>query len=146
MSVFLPALEAPSRESSAPAPEALPVGQGELILVVDDEAAVREAIRRNLQEFGYQVLLAREGGEALQLWAQERGRVRAVLTDVMMPGVDGPLLIQALRREAPTLPVVAMSGLTIDPPPGADLLLQKPFRMQDLLRTIHDLVSRGERS
>jgi PAS domain S-box-containing protein len=140
--LYLPAArEAPA--TSVPAPETpLLRGHGELILVVEDEAAVLSLVQCVLEEQGYRVLAATEGAEALALVARHRAEVKAVLTDMMMPGVDGPTLVHALRHHAPRLPILGMSGLGeragakgLDGP-GAPEVLAKPFTVEALLGAV----------
>jgi PAS domain S-box-containing protein len=109
--LYLPA--APQAQTADPGePEPLPArAGGELILVVDDEASLRAAIERVLKERGYTVITAANGAEALRLFAGRQREIRAVLTDMMMPVMDGPALIRALRPQAPRLPILAMSGI-----------------------------------
>ena len=136
-------------------PEALPTaspttaGSGHVVLVVEDEAALRAMIRRLLQREGYTVLEADNGAQALALLSDERGRtVELVLTDVRMPEMGGRELAAALARSQPGLPVVLMSGFTaqlreiqlISPHLA---LLFKPFREADLLRTIRTHLERA---
>jgi CheY-like chemotaxis protein len=89
------------------------------------------------------VLAATEGAEALALLAQHRAEVKAVLTDMMMPGVDGPTLVQALRHNEPRLPILGMSGLG-DRAGGhglegldAPAVLAKPFTVEALFAAVH---------
>jgi len=120
----------------------LPRGHGELILLVDDEAPVREAIQRTLQEHGYEVLAAQEGQAALALFTQHRDRIRAVLTDMMMPGMDGPALVRALRGQDARLPILGMTGLASRSSMeglerlGLAILLSKPFVSRELLTAL----------
>ena len=141
--LYLPASRE-AKETGAPVHETPPPrGQGELILVVEDEAAVLGMVQCVLEQQGYRVLAATEGAEALALLAQHRAEIKAVLTDMMMPGVDGPALVQALRRNDPRLPVLGMSGL--GEPAGAKGLegldmpemLAKPFTVGALLGAVH---------
>lgn len=125
-----------------------PQGQGELILVVDDEQAVRESLRRTLEMRGYRVLVAVNGAEGLAFFSEHRAEVRAVLTDAMMPVMGGPAMVQALRAMAPELPVVVMTGL---PERNSlknlenlsnSLLLPKPFSGDELLRVLGQLLAK----
>ena len=100
------------KEVGTPAREAPPPrGQGELVLVVDDEAAVRMVARQALEKHGYRVLAAAEGAEALALFGRHHAEVRAVVTDMMMPGMDGPTLVRALRQLDSRVPILGMTGL-----------------------------------
>ncbi|HTZ19414.1 MAG TPA: PAS domain S-box protein [Opitutaceae bacterium] len=141
--LYLPALRE-AKEVGAPAPAMPPPrGHGELILVVEDEAAVLSVVQCVLEQQGYRVLAATEGAEALALLARHREEVKAVLTDMMMPGVDGPTLVHALRQNQPALPILGMSGLgdraAGDGPEGyaAPEVLAKPFKVEALLAAVH---------
>jgi PAS domain S-box-containing protein len=137
------AAAAPERESR------LPRGNGELILVVDDEAAVRGPAQHVLEKFGYRVLTAAEGGEALKLFDRHRSEIKAVLTDMMMPGIDGPKLVRALRQLDARLPILGMTGLiergTFKGMEGLDSvpLLAKPFELENLLVALHQILAPG---
>jgi PAS domain S-box-containing protein len=141
--VYLPALLETETAAAEPAREALPMGNGELILVADDEPTIREAARRVLETAGYRAVLAADGTEALVAYVKNADRVALVLTDLMMPSMDGRALIRALRSLAPKLPIVASTGLGEDMQKSGlsecnvELVLQKPYHSDSLLRTIH---------
>ena len=147
--LYLPA----SVEAKAPAPpdtEAPPPrGRGELILAVDDEVSLRGAIQHTLEKHGYRVLAAGEGAEALALYGRHRAQVAAVVTDMMMPGMDGPKLVQALRQLDPQLPILGMTGLAeragvkglADLP--LPVLLIKPFDGATLLLALSQALARS---
>ena len=145
--LYLPASSetkaAVSSEHETPPPRA----GGELILVVDDEADVRGVIQRTLEKHGYRVLTAAEGTEAMGLFAQHRAEIRAVLTDMMMPDMDGPSLVRALRHLDPQLPIVGMTGVgekaDIKGLETLDLLvlLTKPFNSAVLLGVLHQALA-----
>ncbi|MBW4696418.1 MAG: response regulator [Aphanocapsa lilacina HA4352-LM1] len=138
----------PAAAESAVEPEAqaeLPEGCGELVLVVDDEAAILEVIRTALESHNYRVVGACNGLEAIVAVSRHRGAVRAVLMDMMMPAMDGPAAIFALQDIDPYLPVVAMSGIAHAERPRAhhpDLraFLTKPFTLPELLLAIHTAI------
>ncbi len=130
--------------ASTPGREAAPpCGQGELILVVDDEASVRDSLRRTLESHGYRVVTATQGAEGLEVFSHQRAEVRAVLADMMMPVMNGPAMINALRALDPGLLILGMSGLPerkgvkgfeqVELP----VLLAKPFSGDELLRVLH---------
>jgi CheY-like chemotaxis protein len=122
----------------------LPRGNGEIILVVDDEVSVREICRQTLETFGYKVLLANDGAEALSLFASQREAIDLVLTDMMMPVMDGPALIQVLKKLKPDLRIVAASGLNSNHDAlksasyGVTRFLAKPFSAETLLTTLSE--------
>lgn len=121
------------------APRPLPRGAGELILVVDDEISILSLARQTLEAFGYRVLTASDGAEALDLFAQRHDEIALVLTDVMMPGVDGPRLIAALRRIDPRVRVIASSGLATEARAALgseQRFLAKPYTAEDLLHAL----------
>jgi signal transduction histidine kinase len=116
----------------AASPQALPEGRGELVLVVEDSAPLRQLTRRVLEDAGYRVAEAESGSEALA-----DGPPDLLLTDVVMPGMSGRELAEAIWARAPGLPVVLMSGYTDDVVvrdglPGARFL-EKPFTRAQLL-------------
>jgi PAS domain S-box-containing protein len=144
--VYLPAcLEEASPESRRPAPEelsALPMGQGELVMVVDDEANIREMTSRTLAAFGYKVLTAEDGTGAVSLFAQHQGEIAAVLLDMMMPFMDGAVTARALRRMDPHVRLIGSSGLVdkrkLDEAHevGFSGFLPKPYTADDLLKVL----------
>jgi two-component system cell cycle sensor histidine kinase/response regulator CckA len=116
-----------------------------VVLVVDDDASVLIASRRILAKYGYTVLEAPGGEEALQIARENAQRIDIVLTDVRMPGMDGPSLVRKLVGVLPVLRVVYMSGYTdgrLDkelPAPGR-ALLAKPFTVEQLTRTLASIL------
>ncbi len=145
--VYLPAQGETSEPASVPAGAALPCGHGELLLVVDDEPVIRETTQRLLEGYGYKVLTASEGEDALVVFGQHRDAVRLVLTDVMMPVMGGAELIRKLRGLSPDLAVMVSSGLLETDKRrelaslGVTEILAKPYGARDLL----EAVSRGLR-
>jgi hypothetical protein len=139
--VYLPVADAPARET-ADAAATPSSGRGELILVVDDEAPVREATRHLLEANQYRVVIAGQGEEALQRFIENREAVRLVLTDVMMPVMDGVALVRSLRVLEPGIRVVAMSGLSDLPAQeelramGVSEIVAKPCDSGQLLQAV----------
>ena len=129
-----------------------PRGQGELILVVDDESTVRDSLRRTLESHGYQVLAATHGKEGLSVFERHRDGIRAVLTDMMMPVMGGPAMITALRALDPKVEVLGMSGLPerrgVKGLEQVEIsaMLTKPFDGGDLLRTLRATLDRSHQS
>ena len=108
--IYLPAAPAEGPAPGATAAAALPPGHGEGVLVVDDEPAAREIVRQILARHGYRVETAASGEEALALVDRDPARIQLVITDLMMPGMDGAALLRHLRRSAPDLKAIAMTG------------------------------------
>ncbi|HEY4302809.1 MAG TPA: PAS domain S-box protein [Candidatus Didemnitutus sp.] len=108
--IYLPA-DLTSAEVAVTTPPPAPRGRQELILVVDDEPAIRLSLERMLRAHNYRVLGASNGDEAVRLFVQHGDGIKLLFTDLMMPGMTGMSLIRALRRLEPRLRVVAASGL-----------------------------------
>jgi PAS domain S-box-containing protein len=145
-SVYLPALDMPGTIDSAAAQTDLPLGNGELILVVDDEESIREITRGTLETFGYTVLTASDGTEALALYADKKNEIAVVLTDMVMPFMDGLATIRALQRMNSKVRIIAASGLgtghrasegTLE---GVSVFLNKPYTAEKLLKTLADVL------
>lgn len=118
-----------------------------LVLVVDDEEDVRELVREILRTAGYDSLPARDGDQAIDVLATHPD-VDLVITDVMMPGTDGPTLARRVAADRPGLPVIFMTGYPPETlkalgmlPPG-DPPIPKPFPIQDLIRKVRDALKR----
>ncbi|CAA9577447.1 Circadian input kinase A [uncultured Synechococcales cyanobacterium] len=145
--VYLPAVEAMNQKQTTPA-LVLSQGQGELILVVDDEAAIREITKTSLEAHNYRVLTASDGIEAVTLYAQHQDEISIVLTDMMMPLMDGPTAIRILQRMNSQVKIVATSGLasreklTEVAGTGIKTFLSKPYTAEELLNTLHQILKR----
>jgi len=119
--------------------EGVPMGKGELVLVVDDEAAVREIARQILESYGYRVVTANDGAEAVALYAQETREIQAVITDMVMPYMDGAATARALGRINPEVKIIATSGLASDrKATNVEIreFLAKPYTANTLLETL----------
>lgn len=115
--VFLPASPGeggspaqPEGETSAPL-----CGDGELILIADDDEAFRNVVGAALRKFGYRVVLAGDGTSAIAKFMEHRGEIKLLFTDTIMPYLDGVALVRALRQIEPGLKVLGVSGNTNDP-------------------------------
>jgi PAS domain S-box-containing protein len=147
--VYLPAKGRGSVRGDEPAAEELPRGGGETVLVVDDEEGVRQILAQTLEAFGYRVLVASSGSEALATYSARRSDVDLVLTDMMMPGMDGSTLVELLRKVDPDVRVIASSGLgtkdrigrVVDA--GCRHFLAKPFTAETLLRVVRTALDSG---
>lgn len=145
-SIFLPATSDSGAKAPDGGPAALPSGRGELVLVVDDEESIRDVTRNLLSRHGYEALVASDGTEAVALVAQLPGRISLILTDIMMPFMDGVALVRAVRKLDPRIKVVTSSGLG-----QADRMaelknlsvktfLAKPYTAEKLLVALQELL------
>ncbi len=147
--VYLPAnASEPEAIQVEAAQRRLPMGDGELVLVVDDEAAIREVARRTLERFGYRVLLASNGAEAVALYARQQHEIALVLTDMAMPIMDGPALIVALRAIRPEVTIIGSSGMASHRGvvramgSGVEEFVHKPYTAEALLTAIARVLAR----
>ncbi|MCE0484117.1 MAG: PAS domain S-box protein [Methylacidiphilales bacterium] len=125
-----------------------PRGKGECILLVDDEASILTVTQQTLEAFGYSVLAAENGAQAVSLFAMNRDKVSLLLTDMMMPVMDGAATIEALRLLDPKLRVVAASGLNANGNivlnhAGVKHFLAKPYTTGALLSTLRAALAEG---
>jgi two-component system cell cycle sensor histidine kinase/response regulator CckA len=144
-SIYLPAIEAAAERAERKRLD-LPVGHGELVLVVDDEDAIRQITKGTLETFNYRVLVAGDGTEAVALYAQNLDEIAVVLTDMMMPFMDGPATIRALQKMNPRVRIIAASGLSDGDKAaeacavGVHNFLAKPFTAERLLKAIAEVL------
>jgi two-component system, cell cycle sensor histidine kinase and response regulator CckA len=142
--VFLPAIDV-TASSPEEIPE-LPRGQGELILVVDDEINIREMLKITLESYNYNVITACDGVDAIAVYAIHQDEVRAVLIDVMMPLMDGTTAIKAFQRFKfrHQLKIIACSGVVASNDllamAGVKAFLPKPFTTETLLTTLSKIL------
>lgn len=138
--VFLPAQQTP--ESLEEPEKELPTGNGELILVVDDEDSIRDITKTSLETHNYKAITASDGIEAIALYAEHRDEISVVLTDMLMPSMDGLTTIRTLKKINPNVKIIAVSGLasTEKVNAAADIgvkaFLSKPYTAKQLLQTI----------
>jgi PAS domain S-box-containing protein len=133
--VFLPAVE----EASEPAPAATAAPQV-TVLLVEDEEAVRQLVRRILEGRGYKVLLARHGGEALELIHQVDLPIQLLLTDAVMPVLSGPELLRRAIALRPAMKLAIMSGYTDRPSVTGVPFIGKPFTPAELERRVREIL------
>jgi two-component system, cell cycle sensor histidine kinase and response regulator CckA len=146
--IFLPAAEQGVVDGHASPKPALPRGNGELILVVDDEQEIRDMTSAVLHHHGYRVLLASDGLEAAAMFAERATEIRLVISDLHMPNLDGAMLGRALRRINPQAKMLVVSGMAsgfgekpvYEPQDFTDGLLLKPFKPETLLEKVQQLL------
>jgi len=140
--VFLPTSDKPLLAMQAQNAALIPSGNGEIILAVDDEAEIRTVLETLLRRNGYKPLIAVDGNDALKKFALQAGAVKLVLTDVMMPLVDGVVLTRALKKMDPNVKVIASTGqpeksrLEELKALGVKGVLRKPFNSDSLLNKV----------
>jgi two-component system, cell cycle sensor histidine kinase and response regulator CckA len=153
MKVYLPVAETDVGSVTEVGTEPGTVQTGELarvvVLVVEDEPSVRSMVRRSLEAVGLTVVEARNGREALEMVTSRAERPRLVLTDVIMPELNGRELSEALATSQPGLPVLFMSGYTGEDVLARSLLpetaqfIQKPFAPEELVARVRTMLSDG---
>jgi len=142
--IYLPAAPSAVGLGAATVDHAPLMGHDELILVVDDEDNIRSVLQRTLIRHNYRVLVASDGKKALDVFAQNIGKVKLVMVDVIMPVMDGEQTVRALRQLQPNLPVLAMSGLTghravFEKKFGSKLrFMTKPFETDRALQLVRE--------
>lgn len=141
--VYLPANTASKAlETGATTHGELPRGNGELVLVVDDTEHIRVIAQKTLERFGYRVLLAANGAEAIAACAQHREAIDIVLTDMAMPVLDGAATLAALRVLNPRIQAIASSGLTVNGENAQALaagfkhFIAKPYTAEAMLKIL----------
>src|ERR1051326_2935704 len=145
-SIYLPALDTSEAIEAGALQTDLPLGKGELILVVDDEESIREITKGTLETFGYNVLTASDGTEALAIYADKKNEIAVVLTDMVMLFMDGPATIRALQRMNRNVRIIAASGLGTAQRAGEGVLegvsvfLTKPYTAEKLLKTLAQIL------
>jgi PAS domain S-box-containing protein len=149
--VYLPALsDGQSPVAEAPHEVRLPRGNGEQILVVDDEASIRSVVQRTLERFGYRVMLAADGAEGLAAFTEHRRDIEVILTDMAMPVMDGPDMIEAILKVDPKARIVASSGLASGGAvadamaAGVTDFVIKPYTAETLLMILDQALRRGK--
>jgi PAS domain S-box-containing protein len=148
--VFIPATEDINSQAAQSNAE-LPPGSQELILVVDDESAITDLMQVALRSRNYRVLTASDGTEAIALYAEQKGSIAAVVLDMLMPMMDGPSTLKALRKLDPGVRVIGMSGYVADEPdqemdsPFQQLpFLHKPFTTEQMVTRIQEVLCKKD--
>jgi CheY-like chemotaxis protein len=145
--VYLPAIQQPQPAKAQELHRWIRTGNGELVLLVDDEPAILVTARVTLEGNGYRVLTAQHGSEAVALFKQHQGEIQVVVLDMMMPVMDGLATLDALQELDPAVRVIAASGLLttgrVDDAvaSGARVFLQKPYSDEQLLSAVGDVLA-----
>ncbi|GAA5121511.1 PAS domain S-box protein [Luteolibacter yonseiensis] len=147
MKVYLPARQDLDDSVLAVNHSEQPRGHGEMVLIVDDEMSIRQITQQTLETFGYRTLLAENGDEAISEYALHQSEISVVLTDMMMPVMDGSATIELLMRINPSVRIIATSGITANrelaATAGAGVrdFLQKPYSAETLLKCLKRVLS-----
>ncbi|MEO7098752.1 MAG: response regulator [Luteolibacter sp.] len=148
--VFLPAGESASSTDSEGAhteDDSDLQGHGELILVVDDEAPIVSMLRHTLDAFDYRVISASDGASGLRTYFQNKNEIRAVITDMVMPGMDGPAMIAELRKANPDVRIIATTGMATEANIeaitrlGVKSIISKPCAASVILDALKEVLS-----
>ncbi len=147
--VFIPAGEMESLAAADP-PELIeppvPHGGGELILVVDDEEPILNVLRLTLESFGYRVMTACNGLEGVRIFTRHPEEIDAVITDMVMPAMDGPEMVARLKLINPDIRIIAISGMTSEASIesitrlGVQRIIRKPFPATDILQALREVL------
>lgn len=144
-SIYLPVSEPEANASRNVMSEQARHGNGELVLVIDDEEYIREAAYEILEGSGYRVVTAQNGRQGVEVFEERQREISAIITDLMMPEMDGVTAIRQLRAISPHVPIVAASGMTsgkvresLDA--GANLFISKPFTAEKLLSSLQNVL------
>jgi CheY-like chemotaxis protein len=148
-SIYLPASTAPKTEEESNMEVSLPRGNGETVLMIDDEASILTITSQTLEAFGYKVLTASNGAAAVGIYAQHQKEITVALTDMMMPLMDGRATIHALRQINPLLKIIAASGLHVNADVattagvGVKHFLLKPYTAETLLKMLRTVLEQS---
>src|SRR5581483_11576862 len=144
---YLPAVTTASGETADSLPPECLAGNDELVLVVDDEPSILAVTQRSLETAGYRVLTAGDGVEAVEIATKHKDESSAVLTDMMMPVLDGPSTIRALKKIVPELRFIGSSGggnhqhQEAAVAAGATRFITKPYSSETLLQAMHETLN-----
>jgi CheY-like chemotaxis protein len=147
--IYLPRFMGLIVEKRMPAMEEIHIGAGETVLVVEDEPSILELTQTILQRFGYQVLAAATPTEALKLAKACGGSIALLITDVIMPEMNGRELVEEMRTVFPKLSYLFMSGYPADVIAHSGVLeagvefIQKPFSPKDLAAKVREVLARA---
>lgn len=146
--IYLPRIQYGTDLAAVPTPARIPETRGiETVLLVEDEESLRRLTRKILERNGYTVLVAQDGAEALQICEAHQGSIHLLLTDIVLPGMNGRELVQRVLRILPQIRVVYMSGYTdrvigqLGIPDLDGPFLEKPFTSEALTRKLREALA-----
>lgn len=150
VSLYFPASTSSVEVERPSKPRPAGTGRQDLILLVDDEAAIREMCKFILESCGYRVLTAENGAQALALFTQHKDELALVVSDSNMPVMGGSTAARAMRWAAPELKIISTSGAVVpeedtrNADPKLHRFLSKPYTMESLLRSITELLPNND--
>jgi hypothetical protein len=150
--LYFPATECRDAAETPSKNVPLPAGRGELILLIEDEEAVRELTKASLENFGYRVAAAHNGVQGIARFAESQDQIRVVVTDTDMPEANGLAAVRAIRELRPDIPVIIASGSQHSPEElrrfEAEHLtnLGKPYSLEQLLVGVATALHAGPKS
>jgi hypothetical protein len=146
--VYIPAAASPETDAAELSVPSWPTGEGELILVIDDEASIREVLKETLEAHNYRVVTASDGAIGLVLYRDHADDIDLVIVDLTTPVMDGQATITATRNFNPKARIILLSSsvskcsLSLSNPYTADVFLEKPYATDELLQSVRDLLQR----
>jgi signal transduction histidine kinase/CheY-like chemotaxis protein len=148
--VYLPATDRPAIPAPAPAPRHIERAPSRhTVLMVEDDEILGRLLTLVLTGAGYQLLMATRGDDAIKVWNEHHGEVALLITDVMVPGVQGPELIRHLRSQRPDLPVICTSGYSDSEltsrgsMPDGVVFIEKPYSMKGITQQVDAMLAGG---
>ena len=147
-SVYLPAIGPALQPETEPKLARVPSGNGQGILVIDDEVAICEITKAALENYGYRVVVANSGPEAVQFYTDRQSQIDVAVTDSEMPFMDGHATCAALKNINPRLKIIMASAGTPDPEnvkvdPNVTAFVRKPYSVEKLLTTVHEVLGKS---
>ncbi|MEI9960799.1 MAG: response regulator [Limisphaerales bacterium] len=145
--IYLPATQSAKVIQPQPQEKILPTGQGELILVMDDEATVRQLVKTTLESYGYQVVTAMSGLDGITTFEENKEKIRLLISDTDMPFMDGLTAIRAMQKIKANFPIIIASGGKAEPGQYQRIdtarltLLAKPYTVEQLLQTVAKVIN-----
>ena len=146
--IYLPASEKALEEAKKDYSEQIPRGS-ETVLLVDDENTVTDVLEKALILMGYKVILARDGGKALEVYRKNQEAIAVVILDMIMPGISGGKTYDLLKEVNPGVKVILASGYSEDGEAaqimsrGCDGFIQKPFGIKELSKKIREILDKN---
>jgi two-component system cell cycle sensor histidine kinase/response regulator CckA len=149
--VFLPAIEEEAKKQVVKGSH-IPMGNGETVLVVDDEKSLQDLVRATLESRKFKVMTAYDGSEAISIYEKNKNKIDVVLLDMLMPNMNGLTTIPALRKINPNIKIIGMSGSLLENLPS-DMstlvqelpFLQKPFDSEDMVMLVNNEIYGAQR-